>query len=121
MNRVERLAENVIHEALHLQLSLVERVEPLIVDGAEHEPVVSPWKEGKRTMRGLLHAVYVFSNLRFFWKRVAMARPNSSSFASVRVETIDQEIASARHLLASPSLTGIGRSLTGSVSYCSSA
>ena len=110
-NRVERLAENVIHEALHLQLSLVERVEPLIIDGAEHELVFSPWKEGERTMRGLLHAVYVFGNLRCFWKRVAPNCPNSSIFAENRIETINQEMSSVRHLLDSPLLTATGRCL----------
>lgn len=115
-NRVERLAENVIHEALHLQLSLVESVEPLIVEGAENEPVLSPWREGERTMRGLLHAVYVFSNLRYFWERVAMERPTSSSFARNRVEVIGQEISSAHHLLGNPSLTAAGRTLTTGVS-----
>ena len=114
-NRVERLAENVIHEALHLQLSLVESVEPLTVEGAENEPVFSPWREDGRTMRGLLHAVYVFSNLRYFWERVAMERPTSSSFASNRVEAIDREISSARHLLDRPSLTVAGRALAAGV------
>ena len=113
-NRVERLAENVIHEALHLQLSLVERVEPLIIDGAEHEQVFSPWKEGERTMRGLLHAVYVFGNLRYFWKRVAANCPNSSTFAENRIETINQEMSSVRHLLDSPLLTATGRCLASS-------
>ena len=110
-NRVERLAENIVHEALHLQLTLVERVEPLIVDGAEDEPVLSPWKEGERTMRGLLHAVYVFSNLGYFWKRVATERPNSSSFAKKRVDTINHEIFSTCDFLDNPTLTGAGRSL----------
>ena len=113
-NRVERLAENVIHEALHLQLSLVERVEPLIIDGAEQEQVFSPWKEGERTMRGLLHAVYVFGNLRYFWKRVAANCPNSSTFAENRIETINQEMSSVRHLLDSPLLTATGRCLASS-------
>ena len=110
-NRVERLAENVIHEALHLQLSLVERIEPLVIYGAEHELVFSPWKEGERITRGLLHAVYVFGNLRYFWKRVAANCPNSSTFAENRVETINQEMSSVRHLLDSPLLTATGRCL----------
>ena len=113
-NRVERLAENVIHEALHLQLSLVERTEPLIIDGAQHELVFSPWKEGDRTMRGLLHAVYVFGNLRYFWKRVAANCPNSSTFAENHIETINQEMSSIHHLLDSPLLTATGRCLASS-------
>ena len=113
-NRVARLAENIIHEALHLQLSLVERVEPLVIYGAEHELLFSPWKEGERTMRGVLHAVYVFGNLRYFWKRVAANCPNSSTFAENRIETINQEMTSVRHLLDSPLLTATGRCVASS-------
>ena len=113
-NRFQRLAENVIHEALHLQLSLVERLEPLVIDGAEHEFVSSPWKEGKRTIRGLLHAAYVFNNLRYFWKRVVTNFRTSSSFAEKRIDTINQEMVGARPLLNSPLLTATGRLLASS-------
>ena len=117
-DRFQRLAENIIHEALHLQLSLVERVEPLVIHGAEHERVFSPWKKGKRTIRGLLHAVYVFNNLRFFWERGASNSANSSSFAENRIETIKEEMSSVRHLVDSPLLTAAGRRLaSGSNNY----
>ena len=107
-NRVERLTENVIHEALHLQLSLVERVQPLVVDGPDEEPVFSPWKDECRTVRGIVHAVYVFGNLRSFWKGVATDRPDSSSFAQARMQTIDTEMAGAAHLVKNRSLTAAG-------------
>ena len=107
-NRVERLAENVVHEALHLQLSLVERVQPLVIDGPDEEPVFSPWKDEWRTVRGLVHAVYVFGNLRNFWKGVASKRPESSSFAQARIQTIDTEMAGAAHLVNNQSLTAAG-------------
>ena len=110
-NRVERLAENVAHEALHLQLSLVERLEPLVEEIPREEPVFSPWRGEGRTVRGLLHAVYVFGNLRFFWGRVASSRPGSASFAGARIETINSEMAAASHLLESRSLTPAGRRL----------
>ncbi|MDD9982985.1 MAG: HEXXH motif-containing putative peptide modification protein [Gammaproteobacteria bacterium] len=110
-NRVERLAENIVHEALHLQLSLVERVQPLVIDDPDEEPVFSPWKEEWRTVRGLVHAVYVFGNLRSFWKCVASKRPESSSFAQARIQTIDAEMADAAHLASNKSLTSAGRRL----------
>jgi len=110
-DRVERLAENVAHEALHLQLSLVERLDPLVGEIPREEPVYSPWRGEGRTVRGLLHAVYVFGNLRFFWGRVASIHPRSASFARVRIETIDREMIAASHLLESPSLTPAGRRL----------
>ena len=107
-NRVERLAENIVHEALHLQLSLVESVQPLVIDDPDEEPVFSPWKEEWRTVRGLVHAVYVFGNLRSFWKGVASKRPESSYFAQARIQTIDTEMASAAHLERNRSLTAAG-------------
>ena len=115
-DRVERLAENLVHEALHLQLSLVETAEPLLIDLPEavEEPVFSPWKGEGRTVRGLLHAVYVFGNLRCFWKCIAARVPGSSSFASRRIETIEYEMAQALHLAESRSLTPAGRKLAAS-------
>ena len=110
-NRVERLAENVVHEALHLQLSLVECIQPLVIDGPDDEPVFSPWKDEWRTVRGLVHAVYVFGNLRNFWMGVASKRPESSSFAQARIQTIDTEITRAAHLARNRSLTTAGRRL----------
>ena len=110
-NRVERLVESIVHEALHLQLSLVERVQPLVIDDPDEEPVFSPWKDEWRSVRGLMHAVYVFGNLRSFWKGVTSKRPESSSFAQARIRTIDVEMASAVHLASNKSLTAAGRRL----------
>lgn len=110
-DRVERLAENLVHEALHLQLSVVERLEPLVSEIPREEPVFSPWRGEGRTVRGLLHAVYVFGNLRFFWGQVASSRPGSASFARARIETIDREMTAASPLLESRSLTPAGRRL----------
>ena len=117
-NRVERLAESIVHEALHLQLSLVERAQPLVIDGPDEEPVFSPWKDERRTVRGLLHAVYVFGNLRSFWKGIAAKRPESSSFAQARVQTIDSEMARATHLAGNRTLTAAGRRLATSLLPC---
>lgn len=110
-DRAERLAENLVHEALHLQLSLVEAIEPLVIDLPEEKPVFSPWKGEGRTVRGLLHAVYVFGNLRCFWERIAAKAPGSPSFARHRIETVEHEMARALHLAESRSLTPTGRKL----------
>ena len=116
-DRVERLAESLVHEALHLQLSLVESVEQLVTDVPDEKLVVSPWKGEGRTARGLLHAVYVFGNLRYFWKSIVSNvsnAPDSSSFARSRVETIKAELARAVHLVESRSLTAAGRKMSDS-------
>ena len=110
-NRVERLAENLIHEALHLQLTRIESAESLVIRGSCETPVYSPWKGECRTARGVLHAAYVFGNLRCFWNHVARDLPEFSSFAQVRIETIEREMEAAGHLSANPCLTSIGRRL----------
>ena len=113
-DRVERLAESLVHEALHLQLSLVESVEQLVTDVPDEKLVVSPWKGEGRNVRGLLHAVYVFGNLRYFWKSIMSNAPDSSSFARSRVETIKTDLARAVHLVESKSLTAAGRKMADS-------
>ena len=113
-NAVERLAESLVHEALHLQLSLVEYVEPLITDASEGKQVFSPWAGEGRTVRGLLHAVYVFGNIRFFWKHIGSNIPDSVSFARTRIATINEEMSKAVHLARNDWLTATGQRLANS-------
>ena len=108
---MERLAENIVHEALHLQLTLVDTIEPLVIDDPNEAQVFSPWRNEPRNVLGLVHAVYVFGNIRHFWKRVAAELPESSSFAQSRIEAIDSEMDAAKQLLGSRTLTATGRRL----------
>ena len=111
MNRAERLAENIVHEALHLQLSLVETIKPLIVKCREANDLYSPWKGEWRPVHGVLHGVYVFGNLRYFWASIGAQFPTSSSFAEARVKEIDNELASVKDLADHSGLTQTGRSI----------
>lgn len=54
-----RLAEAIIHEAMHLQLTLIESFCPLILE--DNTKLFSPWKNEDRRPSGVLHALYVFS------------------------------------------------------------
>lgn len=54
-----RLAEAIVHEAMHLQLTLIEKYVPLI--GGEQTKFFSPWKNEHRKASGLLHALYVYT------------------------------------------------------------
>jgi HEXXH motif-containing protein len=53
-----RSVENVVHEAMHLQLTVLERAIPLIAD--ETSKMASPWRLEPRDFQGILHGVYVF-------------------------------------------------------------
>jgi hypothetical protein len=52
-----RVAEAIVHEAMHLQLTLVESILPLVkaIDGR----YFSPWRREYRDAQGILHGLYV--------------------------------------------------------------
>lgn len=53
-----RIAEAIVHEAMHLQLTLIEGVVPLVIKTSKK--TFSPWRAEYRHLRGVLHALYVF-------------------------------------------------------------
>jgi len=62
-----RLAESIVHEAMHLNLSFVERYTPLI---AHDEQLYSPWRFVGRPAGGVLHGIYVFATLMSFFEKL---------------------------------------------------
>ena len=113
--RVERLAESIVHEALHLQLTLVERAEPLVEENTVETLVPSPWKGERRTLQGLIHGIYVFGNLREFWTDIVNQRPQSAEFGKARVSAIETEMLDVAHLMGSRNLTTSGHRLASSL------
>ena len=63
-----RVAESLVHEAMHLQLTLIERLQPLV--RASSQTYLSPWKDTHRSPQGILHALYVFRVLDSFFERL---------------------------------------------------
>lgn len=59
-----RVAEAVVHEAMHLQLTLIELNAPLIAHSGK--TYFSPWQDQHRTAQGVLHAIYVFKVIDVF-------------------------------------------------------
>lgn len=86
-NWLERAVENIIHETMHLQLSLLEDKYDLYLDSTRK--TYSPWKDAFRDSKGLLHALYVFANLQHFWQEAYNNK--NCSFAARRVEEIKYE------------------------------
>ncbi|HXB67813.1 MAG TPA: HEXXH motif-containing putative peptide modification protein [Candidatus Acidoferrales bacterium] len=107
-----RVAESVIHETMHLQLTLFESLVPL-VDIASLFSMYSPWKQENRPAQGVLHGLYVFSVLRWMWLRKSQTTGNriDRDFASRRVAEIDEQVSAVRSLEKSPALTEAGRRL----------
>jgi len=105
-----RVAENLIHETMHLQLTLFEDLSPL-VDTASTWSMYSPWKQQERPAQGVLHGLYVFCVLRWMWRKISLTTRNGTDqyFALRRISEIDEEISAVRALEESPALTEEGR------------
>ena len=109
-----RVAESLVHEAMHLQLTLIERLLPLVEES--DQTCFSPWKAAHRPPRGILHALYVFRVLDSIYER--LLNLHGWSFASVdyirgRRCEIDQQISEVRAFKDHPALTKVGTRLAG--------
>jgi len=63
-----RVAEAIVHEAMHLQLTLLEQVSGL-VNSADGK-YFSPWRRERRRAGSILHGVYVFYVIHCFLGRL---------------------------------------------------
>ena len=108
-NDALRVIESIVHEAMHLQLTLIERELPMV--GMSASNCFSPWKDTYRSPQGVLHALYVFSVIHKFFKRLQALSDLSASDASYisgRCEEISQQIEAIRAFEDCPDLTSWG-------------
>lgn len=104
------LADSLIHEHRHQKLYLLERLTPMVLPGAPR--VASPWREEPRPVTGLLHAVFVFVELRRFWAHVLENGPTRiSSRARNQLADTDERLAEGTATLRTCPLTDAGREM----------
>ncbi|GLR45821.1 hypothetical protein GCM10007880_63390 [Mesorhizobium amorphae] len=105
------LADSIVHEHRHQKLYLLERIAPTVKP--TQMKVVSPWREDLRPPSGLLHAVFVFVELRRFWAYVLEAGPDRlHNRAKSQLQDTDEHLAQAFETLLACPLTDTGLSLT---------
>ena len=107
-----RLAESLVHECMHLQLTLIEAVLPLVED--ERAVTFSPWRRRPRPLRGVLHGLYVFTVIEAFLRVLeggGSLGPDEAGFAAKRRRQIAGEIASVDRSALAAGLTGDGQAL----------
>ena len=106
-----RVTESLVHEAMHLQLTLIERLEPLV--RASSQTYFSPWKDTHRSPQGILHALYVFRVLDSFFECL-LALPGwpvaSIDHMRARRREIALQINTIEALKSCPTLTVVGAS-----------
>lgn len=109
-NDTLRVAEAILHEAMHLQLTMIEQCVPLIIE--TEEKYFSPWKNEYRHLRGVLHAVYVFCVIKqFFDSLLAKNQPRASIYyLENRCNIIAKQINEINGFIECPYFTNSGKS-----------
>jgi uncharacterized protein len=105
------LAESCVHEHLHNRLYLLDEALPLTIRAAEPRSYYSPWKRTMRGIDGMLHAIYVFSHLAWFWRRVGDELPQLEQYAARCVEEQVEHLETAVEGIGTSELTEAGRSV----------
>jgi HEXXH motif-containing protein len=105
---VLRVAEAIVHEAMHLQLTLIEQVTLLVSDHSKK--YYSPWRNEFRDARGILHGLYVFAVIdKFFEKLLTVSDSmNDREFLTTRRGEIQSQIHSLERFRECPDLTWFG-------------
>jgi len=83
-----RLAEGVIHEAMHHNLTVLERQ---VVLALPNHAVYSPWKHETRTASGVLHGLYVFICLAAYFNQISTGT-YAADAARGRIAAILEEV-----------------------------
>ena len=86
-----RTAEALVHEAMHLQLSLIERIVPIAKVNQEGLHY-SPWKRSQRPVAGLMHALYVFRVIDQWLDHLPKVSKETRDYAERRHKEIREEI-----------------------------
>lgn len=105
-----RLAENVVHEAMHLRLTELEARTPLVADNATR--LHSPWKREPRQLQGILHGLYVFACISAFFRQLLddqRLTAESYRYMQRRLDCIEKETAAVPLDQLAEGLTDAGR------------
>lgn len=116
INSKMRVLEAIVHEAMHLQLTLIEQIVPLVQLGDER--YFSPWKSEYRSTQGVLHALYVFRVIHSFWsslKLTSMFTRQETRYINNRYNQIAAEIKKIRSFSDCSTLTPYGSRLVRSL------
>lgn len=107
-----RLAESIIHECMHLQLTMIEAELPLVCD--RNALFFSPWQQTARPLGGVLHGLYVFSVIDAYFRALGQCcslTQDERAFVTKRRDEITQEVAQVAYLATTKGLTNEGRAL----------
>jgi HEXXH motif-containing protein len=112
LNATLRVAESLLHEAMHLKLTLLEQEINMVHPGSQGL-YYSPWRDENRPVRGVLHGMFVFVAVREFYQIMqcrGLPEP-AQDFCAYREEVITAELALLTDFPKSADLTAAGSQL----------
>jgi len=107
-----RVAESILHETMHLYLTLIEGVVPLVNNDLK-SVYYSPWREEERPVRGVLHGIFVFKAVSDFY-HLLFPKVNdeiAKKYLLRRQKQISDELLLVKNFYNSPGLTELGKQL----------
>jgi len=107
-----RVAESILHESMHLYLTLIEGVVPLVNNDLK-SVYYSPWREEERPVRGVLHGIFVFKAVSDFY-HLLFPKVNdeiAKKYLLRRQKQISDELLLVKNFYNSPGLTELGKQL----------
>ncbi|WP_316828763.1 aKG-HExxH-type peptide beta-hydroxylase [Pedobacter miscanthi] len=108
-----RVAESILHEAMHLKLTLVENILPLIQPFSGNV-FFSPWRDEKRPARGVLHGLFVFRAILDYFTTI-IDRPEvkpERPYIESRIAQIKTDLSQLKDFASCIDLTKDGAILT---------
>ena len=107
-----RVAESILHETMHLKLTLIENIIPLVIPFSGNL-YHSPWRDEGRPAQGILHGLFVFKAIHDFYLEIMkdFDDAHSASYLTMRIKDIRKEIESIDDFAKNQDLTGNGKIL----------
>jgi HEXXH motif-containing protein len=108
-----RVAESLLHESMHLKLTLIENVMPLVKPFTGNV-FFSPWRDEKRPARGVLHGLFVFRAILDYFE-VIKDEPKiqqERGYIEKRISQIRTDLSQLEHFAICNDLTIDGATLT---------
>ena len=105
-----RVAEAILHESMHLHLTLMAQVVSLVQP--QGEVYYSPWWDEQRDSEGILQALYIFGVIQSFFSVIpALQSGKSNDYVASRKKQIEPQIMQARPFRMCDELTPEGATL----------
>ena len=105
-----RVAESILHEAMHLKLSLLQKAVELL-SSEKDIYFFAPWRQEMRPANGVLHGIFVFRAIFDYFLKIIETSSNRDirDHAQKRVDDIRRDMSEVQNFYNSDALSPLGK------------